>query len=528
MAIAATSTTTIRTDAANETASAAPCAPSTRRRFGGQAGQSVAGPDVMAPSGPRTAAAPYPNATSARCGRVVSRPLGKAMKRWTTSGMTNADTSPATVDGNASSHDVSEIMSTNPSARTSGPTALCGRRQHASRPQAIQTASAKTGPRSGSPPAGITASPDWTLTAATIVRATPAIASPMSAAVLMASWLVSARRNQPLEGCPGEIVLADEPTGGALGEPLPVVPGIATRRQHHGRWLRQRSEAVGNREAVEVRQHDVQEDHSRTKRHDGVECRQTVLGLADDGHAGRLQQAAGEVSEPGVVVDDQDGQRHARIMAPRPSEIIGDIPDAALDDQGRNPGLLSMRGSPDRAEHSDMERTILWRLAAPAAILSSIGQFVVAMLIPYWNDPDPVAGMGAILADTRFWAAIWLIHVAGILLLVLTLAIATRTFTSGAGREWVQVGLPIVAIGGALGLAETLTGASLSHVAEAWAAAPAADQSGYVAAYGAVGAAAIAMDFGAIICVAVYLPMLGDGHPRRADVCALDRLDVSS
>ena len=156
-----------------------------------------------------------------------------------------------------------------------------------------------------------------------------------------------------------------------------------------------------------------------------------------------------------------------------------------------------------------MERTILWRLAAPAAILSSIGQFVVAMLIPYWNDPDPVAGMGAILADTRFWTAIWLIHVAGIMLLVLTLAIATRTFTSGAGREWVQVGLPIIAVGGALGLAETLTGASLSHVAEAWAAAPAADQSGYVAAYGAVGAAAIGIDFGAIICVAVYLPMLG-------------------
>ena len=168
-----------------------------------------------------------------------------------------------------------------------------------------------------------------------------------------------------------------------------------------------------------------------------------------------------------------------------------------------------MRGSPDRAEYSDMERTTLWRLAAPAAILSSIGQFVVAMLIPYWNDPDPVAGMGAILADTGFWTAIWLIHVAGIMLLVLALAIATRTFTSGAGREWAQAGLPIIAMGGALGFAETLTGASLSHVAEAWAAAPAAEQPGYVAAFGAVGQAAIAMDFGAIICVAVYLPMLG-------------------
>jgi hypothetical protein len=95
------------------------------------------------------------------------------------------------------------------------------------------------------------------------------------------------------------------------------------------------------------------------------------------------------------------------------------------------------------------------------------------------------------------------------MLIILTLAIATRTFTSGAAREWVQVGLPIVAIGGALGLAETLTGASLSHVAEAWAAAPAAEQPVYVAAYEAVGQAAIAMDFGAIICVAVYLPMLG-------------------
>jgi hypothetical protein len=176
---------------------------------------------------------------------------------------------------------------------------------------------------------------------------------------------------------------------------------------------------------------------------------------------------------------------------------------------GHGSGVVIDAWLPDHAEHVGMERTTLRRLAAPAAILASIGQFVVAMVIPYWNDPDPVAGMGAILADTRFWAAVWLIHVAGIVLIVLTLAIATRTFTSGAAHEWVQVGLPIVAMGGALGLAETLTGASLSHVAEAWAAAPAADQSGYVAAYGAVGQAAIAMDFGAIICVALYLPMLG-------------------
>src|SRR4029079_18187865 len=142
------------------------------------------------------------------------------------------------------------------------------------------------------------------------------------------------------------------------------------------------------------------------------ECRPTVLGLADDGQPGRLQEAAGEVSEPGVVVDDQDGQRHARIMAPRRSEFIGDIPDVGLAVRLPHPGLSSMRGPPDRAEHSGMERTTLWRLAAPAAILASIGQFVVAMVIPYWNDPDPVAGMGAILADTQSWAAIWLIHVA--------------------------------------------------------------------------------------------------------------------
>lgn len=166
-----------------------------------------------------------------------------------------------------------------------------------------------------------------------------------------------------------------------------------------------------------------------------------------------------------------------------------------------------------------MERTTLWRLAAPAAILSSIGQFLVAMLIPYWNDPDPVAGMGAILADTRFWAAIWLIHVAGIMLIVLTFAIATRTFRTGAAHEWAQAGLPIVAVGGALGLAETLTGASLSRVAESWAVAPPAGQPGYVAAYEAVTAAAIALDFGAILCVAVYLPIVGAailvGHTHR-------------
>lgn len=156
-----------------------------------------------------------------------------------------------------------------------------------------------------------------------------------------------------------------------------------------------------------------------------------------------------------------------------------------------------------------MERTTLWRLAAPAAILASIGQLVVAFLIPYWNDPDPVAGIGAILADERFWAAIWLIHVAGIMLIVLTFAIVTRTFTTGASREWSRAALPLIAVGGALGLAETLTGASLSQVADGWAAAAAADQAGYVAAYVGIGAAAVALDFGAILCVGVYLPMLG-------------------
>ena len=68
---------------------------------------------------------------------------------------------------------------------------------------------------------------------------------------------------------------------------------------------------------------------------------------------------------------------------------------------------------------------------------------------------------------------------------------------------------PFIAIGGALGVAETLTGASLGALAEAWAAAPAADRAGYLAAYDAVGFATTSIDFGAIVILALFLGMLG-------------------
>ena len=104
---------------------------------------------------------------------------------------------------------------------------------------------------------------------------------------------------------PGEFVLVDEPARGAALEPPREVGRLATRGQDHDRPLRPLGESLGDREAVRVRQDDVEEDELRAQRLDGGERRGPVVRLADDGEAAGLEQPAGEAAEPGVVVHDQ-------------------------------------------------------------------------------------------------------------------------------------------------------------------------------------------------------------------------------
>ena len=104
------------------------------------------------------------------------------------------------------------------------------------------------------------------------------------------------------------------PRAGSL-EPGPEVRRLPTRGEDDDRPCAVLRESLGDREAVRVRQQDVQENELGPERLDGGERRSAVLRLADDGEAASLEQPAGETAEAGVVVHDQHRRRHVRIVS---------------------------------------------------------------------------------------------------------------------------------------------------------------------------------------------------------------------
>ena len=153
-----------------------------------------------------------------------------------------------------------------------------------------------------------------------------------------------------------------------------------------------------------------------------------------------------------------------------------------------------------------MNSNHLLRLGAGAAVLGVIVQLAAAILEPErTGDTDmairAIAGSGA-------WTAGWLVHVAGIILIVVAVAVVTRTFSEGAAKEWARFGQPLFVIAGALGVAEVLLGASTKPLADGWAAAAPDAKLPFRAAFEAAWNATVDLDFGALLMLALYLATL--------------------
>lgn len=146
------------------------------------------------------------------------------------------------------------------------------------------------------------------------------------------------------------------------------------------------------------------------------------------------------------------------------------------------------------------------RIGGAAAVLAVLVQLAAAILEPE-RDGDTAKAIRTI-AESGNWTARWLVHLTGILLIVVAVAVVTRTFSEGAAKEWARVGQPLFVIAGALGVAEVLVGGSTKHLADGWAAAAPGANLPYRAAFEGAWNETVDLDFGALLLLSLYLATL--------------------
>jgi hypothetical protein len=178
-----------------------------------------------------------------------------------------------------------------------------------------------------------------------------------------------------------------------------------------------------------------------------------------------------------------------------------------------------MWSRPTRPSVGGMNASHLLRIGAGAAFLGVIVQLAAAMLEPERiGDADKTI---RVIAESEPWTPRWLVHLTGIVLLVVAMTVVTRTFSDGPAREWARFGQPLFVVAGALGTAEVLAGASTKDLADGWAAAAAPDgRLAYLAAFESAWNLTVALDFGALLLLGLYLGALaaailaGDAYRR--------------
>ena len=302
-----------------------------------------------------------------------------------------------------------------------------------------------------------------------------------------------------------EVVLVDEAACTAPVEPRAEVGRLATRREDDEGRGAALGDSLRDLEPVRIRQEDVQQHDLRPERSDRRERRRPVPGLADDLETVCLEQASGKATEARVVVDDQHRLRHARIVSFSTAIGYQGYPESSAR------GAL-VRGShrcesrPTRPSVGGMNNNHLLRIGGAAAVLGVIVQLAAAMLEPV-RDGDTDKAIRTI-AESGAWTGRWLVHLTGIVLIVVAVAVVTRTFSEGPAKEWARLGQPLFVIAGALGVAEVLVGASTKHLADGWAAAAPDANLSYLAAFEGAWNATVNLDFGALFMLALYLATL--------------------
>jgi hypothetical protein len=153
-----------------------------------------------------------------------------------------------------------------------------------------------------------------------------------------------------------------------------------------------------------------------------------------------------------------------------------------------------------------MNSAHLLRTGAAAAVLGVIVQLAAAILEPARiGDADEAIRT---VSELGAWPVRWLVHLTGIVLLVMAVSVVTRTFSDGPAKEWARIGQPLFVVAGALGVAEVLVGGSTKDLADGWASAAPGDSLPYLAAFESSWNATVALDFGALVVLGVYLGTL--------------------
>src|SRR5215213_1839012 len=206
-----------------------------------------------------------------------------------------------------------------PIAVISGPMLLPGRWYQANRPvpekpQPASRISATTRPRELW----------WSLVRTSAAEATPIAKAAIARAIrarrrlVMREVPVACRSSdQCRDRLAAQLSLGDEAPRGADGDLLAEVRPLPGRGEHDRRALAGGAQTGGDLEAVEVGKLNVEQDQVGVELADGLERRSPVLRLADHHVAVGLEHPPRAEPEARVVVDDQDGGRHAPIVLHR-------------------------------------------------------------------------------------------------------------------------------------------------------------------------------------------------------------------
>ena len=115
-----------------------------------------------------------------------------------------------------------------------------------------------------------------------------------------------------------------------------VVGGVAAGDEDDRRWILLLQDLLRDVEPDQVRELDVEEHDVRAERSNGVEAGGTVVRFARDVVAGALEERPGPRAEARVVVHDEDGPCHGRMLALQHIPDIGATPEMYL---GAPPGV---------------------------------------------------------------------------------------------------------------------------------------------------------------------------------------------
>ena len=253
----------------------------------------------------------------------------------------------------------------------------------------------------------------------------------------------------------------DEPDRRAAGHPFAEVRRLAAGGEH-GRCRHLLRQQLGDREAVDVRQHDVQQHRAGLPIPDRRERGGSIAGLTDDhepeGFPGDGERERGKPAWSSTI-----NTVHATCKShPRVGRDIRGIPEIRA-----IRGCHRCAAGPTGLRCVDMDARNVLRMGAIAAVGSTAAQVVSAVLLP--DEGTTVGEAVRAVADSAPWTGARLISLAAVVLAVVALTVVGGTIPEGTASDWTRAGQPLLVLTGAVGAAHGLVSLGLKGLADTWA-----------------------------------------------------------